>query len=90
MQAAALNVQQKSVTENQALNRFTSTQQLELHHSQHPPQPTVEIGLLSCFVGSFLLAIVLLIQRRKHRVRVHQQRILMLERLWKLSVQKQS
>lgn len=89
MQVASLNVNQKSGSETQIHTQLVSTDHAELNHSKDYKSPTVEIGLLSCFVGSFLLAITFFVQYRKYRTRVHQQRILMLERLWKLNPQKQ-
>jgi hypothetical protein len=79
-----------TVASARANTQSTSTVSFELNNSSsHPNQPSVEIGLLSTFIGSFVLAVILVIQYRKYRVRLHQKRILMLERLWKISPQKQ-
>lgn len=50
---------------------------------------TTSIVVLSCFISFLIVMSLCVVQRRKHRARLHQQRILMLERLWKISPQKQ-
>lgn len=91
MQTPSLNANQRVIARGRIVSQEISTNSTNSYlENRYNNNFSTDILVFFCVVSSLLFVGLWVTHYRKHRAKVHQQRVLMLERLWRISPQKQS